>query len=147
MSDEKPQPAPETPPERNDAADRAVDADIARRTRRGFITGGVAALAGFGVWEFIRHAHREGGVPWPLRQSLEVNEGLSRGYFEPARMAREFPLSSAENVKVNGDIGLDDDDWDASKWSLQVGFAGDTGDDLTTLTMSDIRALPRVEMV
>jgi hypothetical protein len=139
MTDEKPQPPPE-------AGDRAVEAEMARRTRRSFLTGGVAALAGFGAWEFIRHSHRNGQTPWPLRQALETNEGLSQSYFQPARLAREFPVDAAEMPKVNGDVGIDDDDFDASKWSLQVaGLAGDA--DTATLSMADIRALPRIDMV
>ncbi|HZU28198.1 MAG TPA: hypothetical protein VFA04_21895, partial [Bryobacteraceae bacterium] len=94
MTDEKPQPTPE-------AGDRAISAEMARRTRRSFITGGIAALAGLGVWEFVRTSHREGQTPWPLRQALETNEQLSRGYFRPARLAPQFPVSAAEPVKVN----------------------------------------------
>ena len=139
MTDEKTQPTPELP-------DRAGEDEMARRTRRSFLTGGVAALAGFGAWEFIRGSHREGQAPWPLRQALEVNEQLSRGYFRAARLAPQFPADAAEMPKVNGDIGIDDDDFDAAKWSLQVsGLAGD--EDTATLSMSDIRALPRTEMV
>lgn len=130
--DEKQQPAPEE--------------EIRRRTRRSFLVGGIAAAAGVGAWELIRTAHREGGVPWPLRQALEVNEQLSRGYYRPARFAPEFPLSSATMPKVNGDVGLDDDDFDVDKWSLTVdGLKTDEG--TATLSMADIRAMPRVEMV
>ena len=122
------------------------DQEMARRTRRSFLVGGVAAAAGVGVWEFIRFAHPEGGVPWPLRQALEVNEQLSRGYFKPTRLAKEFPLSSATMPKVNGEVGLDDDDFDVDKWSLEVDGLN-TDDGTATLSMADIKALPRVEMV
>jgi len=140
--DEKPQPPSDRPSE----ADAAADAEIARRTRRSFLVGGIAAVAGFGAWEWLRSSRHEGGVPWPLRQSLQVNEQLSRDYFRPARLAKEFPASAAEMPKINGELGLDDDDFDVDKWSLAVqGLAGD--DDRATLSMADIRALPRVEMV
>jgi DMSO/TMAO reductase YedYZ molybdopterin-dependent catalytic subunit len=139
MSEEKTQPTPESD-------DRAVEAEMARRTRRSFVTGGLAALAGFGVFEFVRNSHREGQAPWPLRQALETNEELSRAYYRPARLAPGFPVSEAESVKVNGDIGIDDDDFDAAKWSLTVdGLAGD--DDSAVLSLADVRALPRVDMV
>lgn len=139
MTDEKPRPT-------SDAGDAAVEAEMSRRTRRSFITGGVAALAGLGLFEFIHHSHTEGGAPWPLRESHEVNEELWRSYYRPARLAPQFPASAAEDVKVNGDYGIDDDDFDPAKWSLTVnGLAGD--DDSATLSMADIRALPRVDMV
>ena len=142
---ENPQPASPAAPE-EDARDRAVDAEIARHTRRSFLVGGIAAVAGLGTWEWLKSSHSEGDVPWPLRQSLQVNEQLTRSYFRPARLAKEFPLAEAGMPKINGELGLDDDDFDLDKWSVQVdGLAAD--DDSVTLSMSDIRALPRIEMV
>ena len=113
------------------------------RTRRGFLIGGLAAAAGLGGWEWLRTRGFADGIPWPLRRGLEANEAFARAYSTPSRMAREFPRGAAEDVKVNGDIGIDDEDFDASQWELNVeGLARGA----VMLKIGDIKALPRVEM-
>ncbi len=122
----------------------AVEREIAAKTRRSFLTGGIAALAGLGAYEWLKTRSHDGGIPWPLRRSLEVNEKVTGAYFSPARLAPEYSLKLAEMPRVNGDIGIDDDDYDPSQWKLQVqGLA--TGS--VTLTMDAIYALPKVEFV
>ncbi len=120
--------------------------EIARRTRRSFLTGGVAALAGFGAYKWIATRPDDGGQPWPLRAALRWNERLSEGYFSPARLALEFPVSGAGMPKVNGTIGIDDDDFDPAKWSLHIeGLARDSKP--VVLPLATIHALPKVEFV
>src|SRR5271155_5370439 len=59
------------------------DDDLERRlrrlSRRGFMFGGVAALAGVGGWRWLVTRSDEGGLPWPLRRVLEFDERLARG--------------------------------------------------------------------
>ena len=75
--------------------DRAVEAEMRLRTRRGFLAGGVAAVGAFAAWEWIRTRRPDSGEPWPLRRMLDTNEELARDYYSRRRLAREFPVSEA----------------------------------------------------
>jgi DMSO/TMAO reductase YedYZ molybdopterin-dependent catalytic subunit len=60
-----------------------------------------------------------------------------RDYFQPARLARTFPLSAVQRPKPNGDIGMEFDvepDWKLHFRDL-------------VLTLDDVKALPKTEMV
>jgi len=131
--------APETSP---DAA--SVDREISRRTRRSFLVGGIATLAGTGAWSWLRTRRPDDDIPWPLRIALRTNEQLWRDYFNETRLAQTFAPSDIEAPRVNGNIGLEDDPDPA--WSLSVeGIAG--ADEALSLKLYDIRALPRIELV
>ncbi len=117
-----------------------VDREIGRLTRRSLLTGGVAALAGVGAWEWLRSRRPDDEVAWPLRLGLRTNEQLARDYFRETRLARTFAPSDVESLRTNGDIGIEDDvDPD---WKLHV-----MGDAPLTLTLDEIKALPKVEMI
>jgi hypothetical protein len=124
--------------------DAGVDREVRRLTRRGFIVGGVAAVAGYGAWKFLRLAHREGGVPWPLRRGLEANERISEAYFSTHRLARTFPPAAITNARINGGEGLEAN-YDPAHWRLRV--EGIDGQAPATLTMSDIQSFPRRDMI
>jgi DMSO/TMAO reductase YedYZ molybdopterin-dependent catalytic subunit len=121
------------------------DADVERRigqlTRRSFAVGAGAGLTGFAGWFWLRNATPDGDLPWPLRRILEINERLAGAYFKETRSAPAFPPDQAREPRVNGEIGL------AAKmpanWKLHV----DNGSRVLTLSLADIQALPRVEMV
>ena len=119
----------------------SVDKEIARKTRRAFLTGGVAAAVGLGAWEWVRSRPREERAPWPLRRVLRANEDVARAYFGPTRTAEEYPADRAAEPKPNGDIGLDDD-FDSAKWKLVLDVPGGA----RQLDMDAIRSLPRVAM-
>jgi len=156
MLPEEPKPDPEAEAEakahaaRVAANDRAVEAEMQRRTRRSFLAGGIAALGGFGAWEWIRTRHPDSGEPWPLRRVLDTNEEIARDYFSRRRLAREFPVSEAPKVlRINERIGMEDE-LDPADWKLIVSNADrkDADDDgNNTLGMEDIRKLPHAEHV
>src|SRR2546425_7050552 len=94
-----------------------VDQEIARKTRRSLLVGGLAALAGTGAWGWLRSRRLDDEVPWPLRVALRSNEQLSRDYFRETRLARTFDPADVEALRKNGDIGLEDpvdEDWKLS---------------------------------
>src|SRR5579872_7601750 len=117
MSEEQQVPPPEpektvapqesSPPAAND--DAAIDREMARKTRRSFLVGGIAALAGAGAWEWLDSRRPDGGVQWPLRIGLRANEQFWRDYFSASRHARTFGVNDVEMPRQNGNVGLDDD--------------------------------------
>jgi DMSO/TMAO reductase YedYZ molybdopterin-dependent catalytic subunit len=124
------------------------DDDVQRRlrtlSRRGFVVGGAAALAGVGGWLWLVTRGDEGGLPWPLRRALEFDERLARGLFRPSRISPQFPRFAARIPRVNGSIGLDAN-LDLAEWRLQViGSAGERS--RRSFTLDDIKAFPRTEM-
>jgi DMSO/TMAO reductase YedYZ molybdopterin-dependent catalytic subunit len=119
--------------------------ELAVRTRRALLTGGLAALGGVTAFRTIAGSRREGDLPAPLRHSLEWQERLTQAYFRRNRLVHEFPFNAARMPRVNGDVGLDDGD-SQSVWQLQVtGLATASG--AASLSMADIHALPKVEFV
>ncbi len=126
--------------------DPELDRRIRRTTRRSFLAFGAAAAGAAGAWTWVRTRRPDGRLPWPLRRALEVNEQLARDWFASARRAPEFPPERARNPRPNGRIGLDDEDFDPSAWTLRLeGLAG--RDEPLELTLNEIRRLPRVESV
>ena len=127
-----------------------IERELARRTRRSFIAGGVAALGGFGAWEWIKTRRRDTGTPWPLRRVLDTNEEIARDYFRTPRLAKQYPVSDGvKNLRVNERIGMEDI-LVPSEWSLKVDGADietDEDDDSATLDMDDIRKFPHAEHV
>jgi DMSO/TMAO reductase YedYZ molybdopterin-dependent catalytic subunit len=125
------------------------DADVVRQMRRKTMlsigAGAVAAVTGFGGWKWLRTRDEIDGVPWPLRRALEFNERVARGYFRADRLAPTFPLSQARMPRPNGQMGLEAA-LDSDSWQLQVEAKAKQPRQLT-LTLDDIKALPRVEMV
>jgi DMSO/TMAO reductase YedYZ molybdopterin-dependent catalytic subunit len=113
---------------------------VSRSTRRAFLLGGVAAAAGVFGWRWMSDETRDR----LLRSRLEFNEKMGRFFYRPQRLAREYPASSISPPRVNGLEGMAED-IDLAKWTLAVGGLHGRADDLT-LTLDDIKALPRTEM-
>jgi hypothetical protein len=156
-------------------SDREVEREMRRHTRRSFLWATAAAAAGLSGWRWLNTRREDDGIPWPLRRALEINEQLSRDYFRSSRLAPNFPRELAQTPRVNGEIGLDDEP-DLTAWRLRVlgltkvsvattadSSANDEADEASdskgddaeekagapalTLTLDQIKALPRVEMV
>lgn len=115
-------------------------AEIARKTRRSFLVGGLAAAAGYAGYRWTRNSEAEMGTQRPLRRALEINESLARAYYRSGRLAPEFTVAEARMPKVNGVVRIEDNGFDAAAWELLV-------DDKASLPMADIRSLPRVDSV
>ncbi len=131
-------------------SDRNVEREMRRLSRRSFLWGGAAAALGAGSLGWLATRRADDGIPWPLRRSLEINEQLARDYFRNRRMALTFPRELAKDPRANGDIGLEDK-LDAASWRLTVQGLAESdernSDDDLELTLDQIKALPRVEMV
>lgn len=119
-----------------------VERELRRLSRRGFLTMGVAAAAGFAGWKWLRTRPREGGAPWPFRRVLEANERIARAYFSPERLSTEFRPSDITRARVNGSQGLKSP-IDLDAWRLKI-------EGLTppvTLTLADLGQLPLRTMI
>lgn len=115
-------------------------------SRRGFVTGAIAAAASYGAWRWLRGAERLDGVPWPLRRVLEGNENLARAYFDRERLSPAFsPRDVMPVPRVNGHQGLAPE-FDVSAWRLRLEDVANAAPPVE-LTIDDIKSLPRHEMI
>jgi Oxidoreductase molybdopterin binding domain len=122
---------------------RTPDQESARRTRRAFVTMGVAAAAGYGGWLWLRSSPQIGEEQWPIRRMLRFNERVARAYYGENRLVPTYPADRVQALRANGDVGLGPD-FDPANWSLTVKQSTGSGK-IRQLTMADIRGLPRVE--
>jgi hypothetical protein len=98
----------------------AARAEMRRRSRRGFITGGVAAAAAWGIWHTIRYSAPVDGLQRPLRDGLRFDSEVSRHVLGDKRLAPTFPVDKAvSDVRLNGNIGIDPV-IKLDSWRLQV---------------------------
>jgi DMSO/TMAO reductase YedYZ molybdopterin-dependent catalytic subunit len=118
--------------------------ELGRRSRRGFLIGGIAAVGAIGGYEWLRGAKQEDGTPWPERRVLQANGKLAHAYLSDNRLMPTYSPGEITPLKPNGDLGLDQE-IDPGKWSLTV-TTNEGGSD-RTLLLRDIQALPRVEMI
>jgi len=117
---------------------KVSEREISRRTRRSFLTGGIAALAGLGTWEWIRTGTAEDGIQRPLRRAEMADDLFSHALFSETRLARTFDASEIGEAQVNGDEGLDGEP--EADWKLMI-------DGANALSLDQIKALPKVEQI
>ena len=85
----------------------AAEQQMRRLTRRSFVVGAAATLAGLGAWRWLTTATPDDGVPWPFRRMLRFNQGLAEGLGSPHHLAPTFPAESVQGpARTNGQIGL-----------------------------------------
>jgi hypothetical protein len=109
------------------------------KSRRSFLVGGAAALIGVFGWRWMPDETKYK----LLRGTLEFNGWVSQNLYSPRRLAPEYPTERITPERVNGMEGLGDG-LDTSTWRLTV--AGLSASEIT-LTLDDIKALPRVAMI
>lgn len=129
-----------------EAATEAAALHEARgRSRRAFIGLGLAGLAGIGGWRWLLGRPAVEGIPGPLRKVLDFNAGLTNDYYKTTRLAPEFSKSLARPPRSNGDVGIDDEDFDPAAWRLTVQGYGPAARK-QEFTLAQIKALPRTEI-
>lgn len=117
---------------------------LKRKSRRDFLIGGVAAVAAIGGYEWVKDAKEEDAVPWPQRRVLEFNGKLAHGYLSDSHLMRTYSAAEVGHLKANGDIGMAEP-FDKHKWRLEV--APGEGNPALSLSLADVMALPKVEMI
>ncbi len=121
-----------------------IKRELKRRSRRDFLIAGLAAAGGVGAYEWIRSAKTENEVPWPQRRVLDFNGRLARDYVSDSHLMPTYSRDEIGFLKPNGDIGLEQP-INAEGYQFRV-----TTDDKKAglkLSLADVKALPKVEMV
>jgi hypothetical protein len=77
-----------------------------RHTRRSFAVAALSAAVGYGFYQWVARSRAVGMLQEPLRWALQANAALSQAVFGDRAMAPTYPLSRAENLRVNGVFGL-----------------------------------------
>ena len=113
-----------------------------KMSRRSFLWAALSVGATVGGIRWINAQRAEEGAAWPLRRGLQTNEELWRNFFRPSQLAPTYPASRARKIRVNGAIGLEDENFDVAKWKLRVeGLSAQP-----EFALEEIKKLPKVEM-
>ncbi len=110
------QPSPGSTQEELDKEIRRI---MARKSRRSFLVGGAAALAAWGAYEWLDHAPQMNQLQKPLRFAENWNADLNKALFHEQILAPTYPPSRATLLRVNGEVGIDED-LILDSWRLQV---------------------------
>lgn len=114
---------------------------MAAMTRRNFLIGGAAAAFGLLGWRWMSDETKYN----LLRSALHFNESVAQFFYSPSRLAKEFQPTEVTAARVNGDIGMPPE-FDPASWKLAIRGISGRADDLT-LTLDDVRQLPRTDMI
>ena len=102
-----------------EAANARVLHNSRRHTRRSFVFAAAAAAGAYGFHRYLDLAPSDEMQPNPLRTAFKFNAALAKGVFRDQALAPTYPLSRAENLRVNGIYGLKMP-LDPASWRLQV---------------------------
>ncbi len=123
-------------------SDEEAKRQMSMRSRRGFLVGGLTAVAGVFGWLSISDETKKN----LYKRAFALNERVSQFFYSPKRLAPEFPLERVtQPARQNGYEGMAQA-VDLAGWRLNVGGLMGRTDDLV-LTLDDIKTLPRYEMV
>jgi hypothetical protein len=96
-----------------------VRRESARRTRRSFLVGGVAAAAGYAAWHGVNNSAPVGRLQAKLRDVLNADAAVNRTVFRERGMSPTYALSRAVTLRLNGVIGMEQM-LEPGSWRLQV---------------------------
>jgi len=129
----------------NPKTPKTPEQELARRSRRSFLALGAGTLGAAAGGYWIHSLLGADDLPASLRAVLGVNERVVRSaLYSERNLARTYPASAIGNIKVNGEIGMEEP-IDPADWCLDLAPLKTTGGAERTLTIADIRSLPRYE--
>lgn len=114
-----------------------------KRSRRSFLWGGAASVAGLMGWRWVQTQETRHRIPGILRTGHELNETIWSGLFRDRHEAPTFDRSESSILRVNGRLGLSND-ISVANWKLRV--QDRTRSTLVELDLGDVKALPKREM-
>lgn len=97
-----------TPPPQNSADEQVID-QSRRHTRRSFAVAAAAAAAGYGVYRWIDDSPDIGRQNAPLRRTFQANAAVSRAVFDERGLAPTYPVARSSPLRLNGNIGMEQD--------------------------------------
>lgn len=117
---------------------------LRNKTIVSFILFIIFIVASVFIWKWLYKQPKEAGAIRPLRTVLDYNQTFFSNFLSDNHLAKSYPASeAASRVRVNGNVGMDNN-FDPAGWKLQVvRRAGDT----LFLTLDDIKALPKTDIV
>lgn len=95
------------------------DEEHRRKSRRSVLTGMAGIGAGAVGWRWVQTQPTDDRIPGVLRSGHRLNERLWRALSDEDRQAREYDVSRARPLRVNGLRGMEDE-IDLDTWSLEV---------------------------
>ncbi|RZA04463.1 MAG: molybdopterin-binding oxidoreductase [Proteobacteria bacterium] len=115
------------------------------RTLFSFLVLGICGAVGYGLYSRAWMAPEVEGLPAPFRAGLEANAGFWKKFTGERKSAPRREPKPGEKFRVNGDLGLSGP-VDEKTWRLEV-IANDADPSAKplSLSMEDIRKLPRSE--
>jgi hypothetical protein len=111
--------------------------ESARRTRRSFVVGGVAAAAGYAVLHEIDTSKDVGRLQAAFRRTMDTNAAINRFVFDERGLAPTYPVSRAKELRLNGGVGMEQT-LDLASWRLQL--TGVEGPESSPLYAKDVTA-------
>ena len=121
---------------------------VRRRVLQSFGWFALAAAIPVGVYEWINNSPNLLGAKKPLRRVLDANAKIANAYFSNTHLVRTFPVSAAARTpRSNGSVGLQTPL--PEDWKLQIDRPDRNGvpQEPLLLTMDDVKALPKQELV
>jgi hypothetical protein len=97
----------------------SVNHESARRTRRSFIVGGIAAAAGYGAWRAIDGSAQSGRLQGGLRKMIDFDAAVNRAVWGERGLAPTYSPSEVAPLRTNGTVGMDDP-LKPGTWRLQL---------------------------
>lgn len=86
--------------------DAEVLAASRKSTRRSFAVAALGAAAGLGFWRWVVNSPPDGMQPWPRRRLFQANAKVAQAVFDERALAPTYARSRAEQLRINGLIGL-----------------------------------------
>jgi hypothetical protein len=96
-----------------------VKRESARRTRRSFLVGGVAAAAGYGIVHWINNSAPVGRLQSALRKTQNFDADVNRTVFDERGLSPTYAADRAKPLRLNGTIGMEQELVPES-WRLQL---------------------------
>lgn len=136
--------------DKNKAEENVPDKKIKRRNFLSFAAFIGLYGAAYGGWRLLYNSEPEtpgvtADARKPLRRALNQTELFFRRTFSNNHLVKTYPKTmAAKKVRVNSNIGINDDDFKPEDWVMTVNKSG--GQPLQ-LTLQDLKALPKTEII
>jgi Oxidoreductase molybdopterin binding domain len=118
--------------------------------RRQFLS--FAAFAGLGVtalgaWTIFRKLpSTDNGLPSLTRRIFSFNESINNSIFSHGHLASTYPVAMASPTpRLNGDVGLTDDNFNVNDWRLKIKQYNST-QTILEVTIEEIKKLPKTDI-